>query len=505
MKNIKALEVNKSVKADGVSGFSKDTIAYGIAVIVPALIGIISISIYTRLFSVEEFGQYNQVFNTTLIITTLFSQWIQQSIQRYRPQYKTQGNLEDFNKNLINLLAIMIGVILFLGVIGSFFKNGLGVYKEYYWISLLLVITQFLFLIFSSLLQADFKSNVYKNYNLLTSIFKFSFGIIIIYFLYHHPISIIYGLVLGQIILLGSMFKSTGLSISLIQISRWQDTLSFTKQFMMYGFPLIGWFIGTSVLNLADRYMLEALGSIKDVGIYSANYSIVSASLGLLAMPLVNAAHPIIMNKAHTSSERQMEDIISYFARIYMLFSFPLLAFVSIFHKEITALLLGEDFRVGSIIIPILFLGLILWNLAMFGHKGYEIKEKTKIMLSFVVMSALTNILLNFLLIPKYGYVGASVATLGSMVVYPILIKVFSNKFIKWRINIASTVKIVLAAAFTALIVNVVKPYFDQFILSQLMIGGVIGLALYLVFLSIFKEIDYMELKDRVINKVLKR
>ncbi|MGE0994940.1 hypothetical protein ACQGR0_17100, partial [Bacillus sp. GMa5/2] len=50
--------------------FGKDTLTYGIAVIIPALIGIISISVYTRLFSAEQFGQYNQVFNTALIITT---------------------------------------------------------------------------------------------------------------------------------------------------------------------------------------------------------------------------------------------------------------------------------------------------------------------------------------------------------------------------------------------------------------------------------------------------
>ncbi|MEH7274746.1 lipopolysaccharide biosynthesis protein [Neobacillus vireti] len=505
MKSPKVLEVNTSDRTDGLSGFSKDSIAYGIAVLVPALIGILSISIYTRLFSVAEFGQYNQVYNTTLIVTTLFSQWIQQSIQRYRPLYKSSGNLDEFNKNLTNLLVLMLGFIMILGGIGSLFRNELGAYKQYYWISLLLIISQFLFLIFGTLLQADFKSRKYKNFNVLTSILKFGFGLIIVYNFYKHPISIIFGLILGQIILLGPMFKSTGLSMRLLQMTKLQETIQFTKQFALYGFPMIGWFIGNSVLNLSDRYMLEALGSIKDVGIYSANYSIVSASLGLLAMPLVSAAHPIIMNKAYTSSKSQMEEIISSFARIYMLFSFPLLAFVSIFHTEITALFLGEEFRVGSIIIPILFLGLILWNLAMIGHKGYEIKEKTKVMLSFVVIAALVNLLLNYLLIPDYGYVGASIATLASMAVYPALIKVFSYKFIRWKINISSTIKITLASAATALLVNLVKRYFDQLVLLQLIIGGVIGLILYLLLLFILKELSLNEMKEKAIKKFLKR
>ncbi|PEO16683.1 hypothetical protein CN546_13535 [Bacillus wiedmannii] len=496
-------QVNKSNEA---KRFGKDTVTYGIAVIIPALIGIISISIYTRIFSTEQFGQYNQVFNTTLLITTLFSQWIQQSIQRYRPLYRNDvEGLRDFNTNLVNLICLMCALILLLGGLGSFFTSLLGGYEQYYWTSILLIITQFLFLTFGSVLQADFKTKEYKNFNLLTSIFKFGIGLAFIFFVYRNPISIIYGLVLGQIFLLRSMFKSTGMSLKTFSLTRWSETKIFTKQFILYGFPMIGWFIGNSILNLADRYMLEGLGSVQDVGIYSANYSIVVASLGLLTTPLLTAAHPIIMNQANKVTDIELGKLITFFCRIYMLISIPLLVFVTVFHREITSLFLGEEFREGSIIIPIVFLSLIFWNLGMYGHKGYEIKEKTKIMLSFVLISAIANIFLNYLLIPKYKYMGAAVATLISMALYPLLVRIFSSRYIKWEINKLSTCRVVIASVITGMIVNIVKDmlFNNQFL--QIAFGGCLGLVIYISLLLLCRELNYREIKKNVLKKLSRR
>lgn len=484
---------------------SKDTLTYGIAVIIPALIGIISISIYTRIFSVEAYGEYNQVFNTTLVITTLFSQWIQQSIQRYRPLYRDKSQLKQFDSNLMNLLALMFLIIVGFGLVGGIFKELLGRYESYYWICILLVLTQFTFLVLGALLQSDFKGKMYKNYNLLTAILKFVFGLLLIFYVNRAPVSIVYGLVLGQLILLISMFRTTGLSIRLIKISRLGESLTFIKMFVTYGFPMVGWFIGTSILNLADRYMLESLGTIKDVGVYSANYSIVSASLGLLTTPLLTAAHPIIMNKVGKLPDIEIGKTITYFTRIYLTISLPLLAFIAVFHKEITQLFLGESFREGSIIIPILFLGLIFWNVGMYGHKGYEIREKTKVMLSFIVVSALVNIILNLFLIPSYGYIGAAIATLISMGIYPLLIKVFSYKYITWRINLLSILKVVLITIITALVVGSLKNFLSNYIFFQLVFGGGIGLIIYISLLFVLKEIDYQAIKKKVTAKFAKR
>ncbi|MED4113705.1 oligosaccharide flippase family protein [Priestia megaterium] len=494
MNNIEKIKQESSDNND-IKRLSKDSLTYGIAVIIPALIGIASIYIYTHIFSVEQYGEYNQIFNTTLLITTLFSQWIQQSIQRYRPLYRKNGDLKKFDENLINLLFCMLVLIVAIGGLIGGFKDILGRYERYYWVCILLICTQFTFLILGAILQSDFKVKTYKNYNILTSALKFSIGLLLIFYIEKNPINIVNGLILGQLLLLGFMFQSTGLSLRRFNPKRIYETFEFMKMFVIYGFPMIGWFIGNSILNLADRYMLEGLASLKDVGIYSANYSIVSASLGLLTTPLLTAAHPIIMNKAGKSPDNEIQNIISFFSRIYLIISLPLLVIVFVFHQEVTQLFLGKAYREGSIIIPILFLGSILWNLGMYGHKGYEIKEKTQIMLGFVIICAIVNVFLNLIFIPAYGYKGASIATLISMSIYPILIYIFSYRYIKWKLAFISLIKVLMCCSIVYLSLEVFKSIYTSNSFIQLLAGGVIGVIVYMLSLLLSKEIDYEVVK----------
>ncbi|MGG6440547.1 polysaccharide biosynthesis C-terminal domain-containing protein [Saccharococcus caldoxylosilyticus] len=491
-----------------VKNFGRDTIIYGIAVIISAFLGAFSVSIYTRIFAAKDYGEYNLVLSTSLFITTLFSQWIQQSIQRYRPEYKKNGKVNEFNTNLYILTIVTVFIIIGLSCLASLFKYKLGAYNNYYWASVCLILAQFIFLILSSLLQSDFKSKNYKNFVLINSILKFVLSVLLIFLFYKHPISIIYGTILAQLVLIIPMIRSTEMLSNVTNNFRFDDFLFFAKKFFLYGFPMIGWFLGNSILNLTDRYMLAILRSSKEVGIYSANFSIVSASLGLLTTPLLSAAHPIIMNGAYDRNNKidvpKVKHLISLFSKIYLLITLPLFIFVFLFHKEIATIFLGVEYRKGSIIIPILFFGILVWNVSMFGHKGFEVYEKTKIMLLFILFSAVINIALNYLLIPIYGYNGASIATMISMISYSMLVYIFSYKFIKWELDFKSLIKVIFSGLVAGFFVYLLKDFVKSYIV-QLISGAILGLLIYILILLLMKEIDYKTVKKLIINRLKKQ
>jgi len=488
--------------------FGRDTIIYGIAVIISAFLGAFSVSIYTRIFPAKDYGEYNLVLSTSLFITTLFSQWIQQSIQRYRPEYKKNGKINEFNTNLYILTIATILIIIGLSCcLASLFKGKLGAYNNYYWASVCLILAQFIFLILGSLLQSDFKSKNYKNFILINSILKFVLSVLLILLFYKHPISIIYGTVLAQLALIIPMIRSAEILSNVTNNFCFDDFLFFAKKFFLYGFPMIGWFLGSSILNLTDRYMLAILRSSKEVGIYSANCSIVSASLGLLTTPLLSAAHPIIMNGAYDRNNKinvpKVKHLISLFSKIYLLIALPLFIFVFLFHKEIAIIFLGEEYRNGSIIIPILFFGILVWNVSMFGHKGFEVYEKTKVMLLFVLFSAIINIILNYLLVPIYGYNGASIATMLSMISYSLFVYIFSYKFIKWELDFKSLLKVTFSGLIAGFFVYLLKDFVQGYIV-QLILGAILGLLIYVSILLLIKEIDYKTVKKLIINRLKK-
>ncbi|MEM5686832.1 hypothetical protein AAHB49_10100 [Bacillus cereus] len=70
---------------------------YAMATLIPAIINVLSMMIFTRIFLPSEYGLYSLVITTTNIVTIILSQWIVQSIQRYRHAY----TVEDKKKSLI--------------------------------------------------------------------------------------------------------------------------------------------------------------------------------------------------------------------------------------------------------------------------------------------------------------------------------------------------------------------------------------------------------------------
>ncbi|MEM5686831.1 oligosaccharide flippase family protein [Bacillus cereus] len=155
--------------------------------------------------------------------------------------------------------------------------------------------------------------------------------------------------------------------------------MQFILQFTRYGMPMLGWFLGTSILQMVDRYMLQVYRSSVEVGIYSANSTLVTMSLGLICAPVLLTLHPIIMSKAAKSDKDELAGVITRGSQIFLLIVTPITIYITLYRYDIVGILLGEAYRVGADIVPVTMIGYFLWNIAMFGHKGHEIYKKQKV------------------------------------------------------------------------------------------------------------------------------
>ncbi|EFM11923.1 polysaccharide biosynthesis protein [Paenibacillus curdlanolyticus YK9] len=488
-----AMAQSPSVVQKVVAKLKKDVFVYGPAIIIPALLGMVNIIVFTRVFDPSDYGQYAIVLSTILFVSTLITQWIQQSIQRYRPVYKESNGLIEFDRNLQSLLAMMTyGALLFL-LLAPISKLLFGLNLILYLTVILIVITQMLFVLMSTILQSDYRAGEYRRFNLINAILKSALSLLIVFFVQKSTDSIFLGILLAQLIVLVPMMRTTGYK-AIFSLRLTLQSKQFIKMFVQYGFPMIGWFIGNSLLNLVDRYMLGYYHSAQEVGIYTATYSVVSASIGLFCTPLLMAAHPIIMNTATTSDDKEIQRIISVFSKVYLLIIFPIFIYLTVVRSDVTSFLLGDEYQVGSSILPYMMFGLIMWNFGMYGHKGFEIKNKTRTMLMFVICCVVVNVGLNVLLIPKYAYHGAAIASTISLTVYPVCVYLFSSKTIQWKMNVRS-----LLSIFSSSMVAAIGTYFIRFYLGavdivNLVVCGFAFLIMYLVGLSLLKEINLNKL-----------
>ncbi|MFP7470592.1 oligosaccharide flippase family protein [Niallia taxi] len=484
--------------------YNKDTLTYIPAILVPALVNVLSIMIFTRAFSTAEFGLYNILLTTTQLGSMVMSQWIMQSVQYYRPNYLRNNNKVSFNRNLyyilvyVSIIILVSSLFIYLVSVSFFSKDMNSNFHMLFWCTVFLILLQGLLKIGLVLFQSDLEVASYRYYQLVNSVVKFGLSIILVYFVYKNIISIFVATIISIAVILIPIFKKTQLiSKDYILPKKDREYTEFLRSFINYGFPMIGWFIGTSLLNLVDKYMIGFFRGNVEVGIYSANSSIVFFGFGLLSGPLLSAAHPIIMNSVSEKgiNKEQFQNTIESFSRIFLITMVPVSFFITIFRADIATLLLGSSYRDGADIIPIILFGFMAWHFSLYGHKVHEIYGKTKQMVSYVVIAVVVNIIFNFLLIPTYGYMGATIATFLGYITYPIAIYISSRKLITWKIPWKSLIRISVASIVTSIITYLVTYHMMKLniVILNLIIGFIIYLIVYIAILIVVKEVNKKE------------
>ncbi len=495
----KTLEFKYFIKKLG-----KDTITYIPAKFIPGLMTIIALALFTRIFGPDDYGDYILVITTTTILSAVFSQWVIQSILRYRAQHST--NVFVFNKNLFKILLFISVLVIFIYSIFYPFKSILGKYEKFYIISLLIILAEIWFSNILTVFQADTEAKIFSLGTILNAILKLLLPLVIIMAIKKD----IYGLLWGNffstliIMVIFSRLLFTQ-QISSLNKEEADRFLPFLKKFFLYGFPMIGWFLGTEILMIADRYFLKIYYGSREVGIYSTNFSLVSSAITFISMPLLNASHPLIM-KANANDVWKLDDVqklISSFSRYFLILVFPIITYLVVLREELVKIFLGAEYRYGNSIFPVVALGLFMWFFAMFGHKGLELREKTHKMFIYILICTLTKIALNIFLIPSYGYLGAGITTLICLSMYPILVYFGTLQDIRWDIPWLTFLKIVLSSFIFAGIIYLIKQFISSAI-TLLLVSAFVMIAVFLLLLFLFKEIQPFEL-EMLINFVSKK
>ena len=186
--------------------------------------------------------------------------------------------------------------------------------------------------------------------------------------------------------------------------------------------------------------------------------------------------------------------------RSYFLAVAPFATFIAVLGREIVSVVLGSEFHEGYTIIPFVITGFAVWGVAMIGHKGLEIAEKTGTLLLLVVVCAVLNIALNFVFIPRYGYNGAAIATFLSYLAYPVLVYRATRRFVPWRVPWRNVMRIVAACAVMAGILVVVGRLLPQSVprLLVLILAAAVGTPVYLAVLVWTKELRLGDLRFRL-------
>ena len=244
---------------------------------------------------------------------------------------------------------------------------------------------------------------------------------------------------------------------------------------LRFATPVIPAGLSLWILGLSDRYFLIAYGTTREVGLYSIGAKFASiVGLGIMAFRLAwpQSAYSILNQE---NRDKLYARTLTYFIAA----ACSVVLVISLFANELLILMTTEQFYAGAKVIPLLALGLVFDGAYTIFAIGMGVTKKNAMIFPVTAIPAGINLILNYLLIPNYGMMGAAWATLVSYVIMAFLSWLASERVYhvnyEWS-RLGKILSVTVGILLMSRIVTFENPYYS--------VPGKIGLlALYVIVL----------------------
>ena len=264
------------------------------------------------------------------------------------------------------------------------------------------------------------------------------------------------------------------------------------RQLVKKALPIGIYIFMVTILNYTDSIMLGFMKSKAEVGYYNAAYKIIWLLLGF-ASAYFDAIFPLI-SKFYTSSLAKLELLLNYTVKLMIGFSLPLAVGGTMTARSIMNLIYGNRYDDGIIAFQLLVLAVPVISINTVFVWALLGCDRQKRCLKVIILQAVVNVSLNFLLIPAWGISGAAIAVIAAQSVGIF----FYFRAFREVVYIEIFRQFLKPAA--ACLLMVIFLYFSQIIYSFNVFFSIFGGALiYLLMLLLLKAItqeDYMVLKE---------
>ena len=485
----------------------KDSAKYLPSMVVPAIVGIIAIPIITRLFPPEVYGKYVLVVATVSFLSAIAVAWVGSSTIRFFPAYELSGELNKFYTVLLKLTIFSIGSvgILFLATLFSL-KNKIS--PDFYFLmcigALLFVVSSF-WSVLLNLLRAKRKVARYSTFSIWMSVAGLGIGIAIVLILHTGVEGLLWGAIISTVIAIPLLWK-VSLGIPSLRGGNVRSRMGW--EIAKYGIPAMAINVLSWAQNLSDRYILEFFRGSMEVGIYSPNYTIAEYSIFLITSLFLLSSSPIAFDIWEKRGIKASQEFMSKLTRYYLIIGLPAAVGLGLLAEPIVHILVAPQYYPGYRIIPLVASGAFLVGVAHRFTIGLSYHKRTDLLMFCYLGSVVLNIVLNFIYIPKYGYMAAAGTTFVSYAFLLLSVIFVSRRFFVWEFPFKSLAKISCASVLMGVVVYYIGNSLTSSTLVNLISGMFVGAVVYVVMLLLLREPqteeiqELQELKSRISMKI---
>lgn len=386
----------------GLSSPVKASLWFTVSSVIEKGISLISTPIFTRILSTEEYGVYSVYqswYSVVLIFTTLnlyagvynngLTKWPQ---QRRKYTSALQG------------LSTTITVIWFI-----IYLLGMEFWNKLFGLSSLFILAMFIQVLFIPAFNFWAAEQRYD--------YKYKKLVVI---------SLMIGIsspLLGIIAVISSSYKAEArvLSFVFIQVcvglvfyiynyrkGKCFYNKSYWKFALVFNLPLIPHYLAQTVLGQADRIMIDKFVGKEEAAIYSVAYTI-----SMMFTIVTNAINTTFIPYTYKAiKDKKYKDLKNNASFLVLLVGSTCIVAMAFGPEIIKIFAAPEYYEARWIIPPVAEALLFMFIFPLFCNIEFYF-EKTRFIMIASGVAAITNIILNMIMIPKFGYIAAAYTTLA--------------------------------------------------------------------------------------------
>lgn len=434
---------NKEVEKEQIKAIFRDMVKYSPSKIIGMLGNAIIVPVYTSLLSPEQYGLYSLSIALLSFLCIIFSDWVGLSGLRF---FKHHQMMQDMPKYLTTLVTMLITNIFLMFVVAFVFRNNFYAFfhipAKYFCAILLLIIPVAIRALLFQLLRAQLKSMSFTLSTIVNQFLTILLSIFFVKFFHLGAMALLLGMGVSiSLIDLLLIYQSNILSWFKLQKIEWHSVLPIFK----YGIPIAATSLSAWIINQSNKFIMNSIHGFSEVGIVGVAYGLTLPLLMTIFSIITVAAIPRIINMYEEKID--VRPLISRFAGYYVLIALPVILIISMYAPDYVHMLSSnEKFQIAFKLIPYFAFGTFFMALTDYTTLQYHLANKTYIDFIIKLASGVVNIVLNILLIPKFGLEGVGIATLCANFLYFLLsviivlpgLKLMFPKLVILRMLIAS-------------------------------------------------------------------
>jgi O-antigen/teichoic acid export membrane protein len=456
--------------------------------------------------SAEEYGLFYSIMAFIFFFIVFRDFGLGVALTKFIPEYQTK---KDFSKIKTFIIATLLFqavfsaiVVILLLIFSRFLAN--NYFRTPISFQLLIVLNLF---IFSTFLHSNIRNILigFQDSKLHSIAEPLRLGLTLIFiFIFikfgHGLLSAAYGFIFGSftaflILLIG------GRKYFFIFTHKIKQFWKSSRQLFRFGIPMIFMGIGNTVIASLDILILTYVSSLTIVGIY--NVILPTAAILLFFGKAVSVVLLPMISELKTRKDRKrIYEGLTLINRYIFLMTIPVIFVIWVLSEEIILILFGNNYVAGATALRILLLGVLFYTVAILNNAAISGLGKPKEVTKIIIISAIINIILNLILIPIFGMIGAATATSISY----FFVLYFSTKKISRLVKVASPwtnwIKNVFAGFVFMLIMQIIIYLLELNILIEIVLGLSAGFLVYLFLvrvLGLFKIVEVKNLLKRII------